>query len=133
MLTNFLSKYLKDRKGNKFYATSHVDAIYDRNGNILGDTLEELQNNSSGSSTGSGSDHSHSKKAWVDRSTGDKVTAWDNKVDKIDGMGWSRENFTTVEKERLQNLTNFDDTALSERIDNIEGEMQNLVTKEYVA
>lgn len=132
MLIDFLSKYLKDRKGNKFYAKSHVDAIYTRDGGVLGDKIEELENNSGGSGmTGSG--HTHSNKSILDSITKDKINSWDNKVDKVDGMGLSQENFTTSEKERLQGLSNYDDTALSERIGNVEQNIPNLATKEYVS
>ena len=131
MLLEFLSKYLRDRKGNKFYAKSHVDAVYTRDGGILGDKIEELENNSGSGATG-GDGHTHSNKSILDNITADKVNSWDNKVDKVDGMGLSQENFTTTEKTRLQGLSNYDDTALSERISNVEQDIPKLATKEYV-
>ena len=38
------------------------------------------------------------------------------KVDKVDGKSLSDENFSFAEKTKLENLENYDDTALSERI-----------------
>lgn len=39
------------------------------------------------------------------------------KVDKVDGMGLSQENFTTVEKTKLTGLSNYDDTAIKASIE----------------
>ena len=127
MLIDFLSKYIKDRKGIKFYAKSHVDAVYTRDGGKLGDKIEELENATDPNS------HTHSNKTILDSITQSKVQNWDNKVDKVNGMGLSQENYTTEEKERLKNLTNFNDTRLSERISALEGTVPNLATKDYVS
>ena len=127
MLIDFLSKYIKDRKGIKFYAKSHVDAVYTRDGGKLGDKIEELENTTDPNS------HTHSNKTILDSITQSRVQNWDNKVDKVNGMGLSQENYTTEEKERLKNLTNFNDTGLSERISVLEGTVPNLATKEYVS
>lgn len=127
MLIDFLSKYIKDRKGIKFYAKSHVDAVYTRDGGKLGDKIEELENATDPNS------HTHSNKTVLDSITQSRVQNWDNKVDKVNGMGLSQENYTTEEKERLKNLTNFNDTGLSERISTLEGTVPNLATKEYVS
>ena len=43
-----------------------------------------------------------------------------NKVDKIEGKGLSTNDYTTEEKNKLAGLSNYDDTALDNRIDNIE-------------
>jgi len=50
----------------------------------------------------------------------DKSTDWNNKVDKVSGKGLSTEDYTTEEKNKLAGLSNYDDTALDNRIDNIE-------------
>ena len=44
------------------------------------------------------------------------------KVDKVEGKGLSTEDFTTELKNRLNSLENYDDTALTERVDAIEGD-----------
>lgn len=43
-----------------------------------------------------------------------------NKVDKIEGKGLSTEDFTTELKNRLNSLENYDDTALEQRVTDIE-------------
>lgn len=45
-----------------------------------------------------------------------------DKIDKVDGMGLSQENFTTELKTKLEGFENYDDTALSQRIADIEGD-----------
>ena len=45
-----------------------------------------------------------------------------NKVDKVNGKGLSTEDFTTELKNRLNNLENYDDTALTSRVNAIEGD-----------
>ena len=46
----------------------------------------------------------------------------DDKVDKVDGMGLSQENFTTDLKTKLDGLENYDDTALAQRVTDIEAD-----------
>ena len=51
----------------------------------------------------------------------DKVkTKLETKVDKIDGKGLSTNDFSNEEKEKLEKLKNYDDSALSERVSTIE-------------
>lgn len=61
--------------------------------------------------------------------------ALDGKVDKEDGKGLSTEDFTTELKEKLNGLSNFDDTGLKEeldgKVDKIEG--SSLVPDEKVS
>lgn len=38
------AKFLKDASGNKFYPIAHTSAIYDENGELLSDVLDELAN-----------------------------------------------------------------------------------------
>ena len=45
-----------------------------------------------------------------------------NKVDKVEGKGLSTEDFTTELKNKLDGLENYDDTALTERVDAIESD-----------
>ena len=60
----------------------------------------------------------------------DKVTEWDNKVSKENGKGLSTNDFTTSEKNKLNNLTNYDDTELNSRVTNIEDLIPEEATKE---
>ena len=45
--------------------------------------------------------------------TNEKKAEWDNKVDKVEGKGLSTEDFTTTLKGKLEGLSNYDDTELS--------------------
>lgn len=57
----------------------------------------------------------------ADTALEEKITANEQaiatKVDKVDGMGLSQENFTTVEKTKLTGLSNYDDTAIKASIE----------------
>ena len=57
----------------------------------------------------------------ADTALEEKITANEQaiatKVDKVDGMGLSQENFTTVEKTKLTRLSNYDDTAIKASIE----------------
>lgn len=50
------------------------------------------------------------------------------KVDKIAGKGLSTEDYTTEEKTKLAGLSNYDDTALSSRVDNLEDTVGDINT-----
>jgi hypothetical protein len=50
----------------------------------------------------------------------------EQKVDKVEGLGLSEENFTTEDKEKLSGLENYDDTKLKEEI------AETYATKDYV-
>ena len=57
----------------------------------------------------------------ADTALEEKITANEQaiatKVDKVDGMGLSQENFTTVEKTKLTGLSNYDDTAIKASVE----------------
>lgn len=57
----------------------------------------------------------------ADTALEEKITANEQaiatKVDKVDGMGLSQENFTTVERTKLTGLSNYDDTAIKASIE----------------
>lgn len=59
--------------------------------------------------------------ASLDTALEEKITANEQaiatKVDKVDGMGLSQENFTTVEKTKLTGLSNYDDTAIKASVE----------------
>lgn len=52
----------------------------------------------------------------------------DTKVDKEDGKGLSTNDFTTLEKEKLATLENYDDSAISERVGNVETSVTDIQT-----
>lgn len=57
----------------------------------------------------------------ADTALEEKITANEQaiatKVDKVDGMGLSQESFTTVEKTKLEGLSNYDDTAIKASVE----------------
>lgn len=54
----------------------------------------------------------------------------ESKVDKIEGKGLSTEDFTTLLKEKLDSLKNYDDTVLVERIDAIQEVIDTILSKD---
>lgn len=50
----------------------------------------------------------------------------DNKVDKVEGKGLSTEDFTTILKDKLQGLNNYDDTDLSNDIATVERQIASV-------
>ena len=60
--------------------------------------------------------------------TNEKMTAWDNKVDKVSGKQLSTEDFTSALKAKLEGLSNYDDTTLSNAISGLETRLNTLVS-----
>ena len=50
-----------------------------------------------------------------------------DKVDKVDGKSLSTEDFTTTLKQKLEDLQNYDDTAIIEAINKLEGILNTIV------
>lgn len=59
--------------------------------------------------------------------TEEKKTEWDNKVDKVGGKQLSTEDFTSALKTKLEGLSNYDDTELSEALSTLRGDFDKLV------
>lgn len=57
-----------------------------------------------------------------------KKAEWDNKVDKVSGKQLSTEDFTSVLKTKLEGLSNYDDTELSEALSTLRGDFDALVS-----
>lgn len=57
-----------------------------------------------------------------------KKAEWDNKVDKVSGKQLSTEDFTSALKTKLEGLSNYDDTELSEAISTLRGDFDKLVS-----
>lgn len=61
-----------------------------------------------------------------------------SKVDKINGKGLSSNDYTTVEKNKLANLENYDDTLIKSSIQDLEenkvnkSELSDMATKSWV-
>ena len=56
------------------------------------------------------------------------TTAIAGKVDKVTGKGLSTEDYTPAEKAKLAGLSNYDDTALSSRVDDLEDTVGDINT-----
>lgn len=54
--------------------------------------------------------------------------ALNNKVDKVSGKGLSTEDFTTALKEKLQGLTNYDDTTINNAVSSLQSQLNTLVS-----
>lgn len=50
------------------------------------------------------------------------------KVDKVEGKGLSEEDFTTILKQKLEGLSNYDDTGLSNALSTLRGDFDKLVS-----
>lgn len=57
-----------------------------------------------------------------------KKTEWDNKVDKVDGKQLSTEDFTTALKNKLNGLSNYDDTTIGQAIEKLRTDLDALVS-----
>lgn len=57
------------------------------------------------------------------------INSWNNKVDKIVGMGLSEQSFTSEEKAKLAGLTNYSDAAVRQLIANLDEEVQKKADK----
>lgn len=57
-----------------------------------------------------------------------KKEEWDNKVDKVNGKQLSTEDFTTALKTKLEGLNNYDDTELSNAIETLREDFDNIVS-----
>jgi hypothetical protein len=56
------------------------------------------------------------------------ISALNNKVDKVNGKQLSTEDFTTALKNKLNGLSNYDDTDLSDAIETLRGDFDNIVS-----
>lgn len=55
-------------------------------------------------SGGSGETHTHTNKTTLDKIAEEKLTSWDNKVNSVAGKGLSTNDYTTIEKTKLQGI-----------------------------
>lgn len=60
--------------------------------------------------------------------TASDIAGWNNKVDKVSGKGLSTEDFTVALKQKLEGLSNYDDTELSDAVETLRGDFDELVS-----
>lgn len=68
------------------------------------------------------------KTAIPDTSTLATKTELNGKVDKVSGKGLSTNDYTTVEKNKLAGLVNYDDTAIKQQITNLDNKIGDINT-----
>ena len=52
---------------------------------------------------------------------------WGTKQDKVEGKGLSTEDFTTLLKQKLEGLSNYDDTAINQAVASLQSQLNTLV------
>lgn len=60
------------------------------------------------------------------------ITRWNNKVDKVSGMGLSEQSFTVEEKAKLSGLFNYSDTQVRQLISDLETEVDKKANKSEI-
>lgn len=60
--------------------------------------------------------------------TEENISSWNDKVDKVDGKQLSTEDFTTLLKQKLDGLSNYDDTAIQESVSKLRTDLDTLVS-----
>lgn len=60
--------------------------------------------------------------------TDENISSWNNKVDKEDGKQLSTEDFTTLLKQKLDGLSNYDDTEISQAVSKLRTDLDTLVS-----
>lgn len=62
------------------------------------------------------------------RITDENISSWNNKVDKVEGKQLSTEDFTTLLKQKLDDLSNYDDTAIQASVAQLRTDLDTLVS-----
>lgn len=65
--------------------------------------------------------------------TDENISSWNNKVDKVEGKQLSTEDFTTLLKQKLDGLSNYDDTEISQAVETLRGDFDTLVSGDTTA
>lgn len=60
--------------------------------------------------------------------TTEKISSWDDKVDKVSGKQLSTEDFTSALKTKLEGLNNYDDTEIENAIASLQTQFNTLVS-----
>lgn len=89
--------------------------------------LDQVASGNAGGSTTAESDpiFSASPSAKI---TDDNISEWNNKVDKMDGKQLSTEDFTTLLKQKLDGLSNYDDTTINQAVQSLQTQLNTLVS-----
>lgn len=90
------------------------------------DSIEDLEEIREGASKGATALQEHQDISNL-ATKNDVSQGFDKKVDKVEGKGLSTEDFTTILKDKLQGLNNYDDTDLSNAISSLQEQFNILV------
>ena len=114
------------QNGEKVWLKGHAQAIYMSDGSTVEDAINSIQTDIGGGIVSETDPiFSASPAASI---TEEKKTEWDNKVDKVSGKGLSTEDFTSALKTKLEGLSNYDDTELSNALSTLRGDFDKLVS-----
>lgn len=116
---------------NSKYTGAEVEALLDASGNKQ-DKIEDLETIREGASKGATALQSVPAEYVTETELTNKgyatTSALNNKVDKVSGKQLSTEDFTSTLKTKLEGLSNYDDTELSEALSTLRGDFDKLVS-----
>lgn len=133
-------KDIKDRHtGELVYPRTHVSAVVLSSDSTLEDLVEvkqdkinDLDTIRAGAAKGATALQSVPSEYVTETELSNKgyatISALNNKVDAINGKQLSTEDFTTALKNKLEGLSNFDDTELSNAISTLRGDFDKIVS-----
>lgn len=115
-----------EQNGEKVWPKGHAKATFMSNGTTVEDAINSIQTGAVGGVVSETDPiFSASPAASI---TEAKKTEWNNKVDKISGKQLSTEDFTSALKTKLEGLSNYDDTELSNALSTLRGDFDKLVS-----
>ena len=138
-----MSRKIKDIKdkhtGELVYPRTHVSAVVLSSDSTLEDLIEvkqdkinDLDEIRAGAAKGATALQSVPSEYVTETELSNKgyatISALNNKVDAINGKQLSTEDFTTALKTKLEGLSNYDDTELSDAISTLRGDFDNIVS-----
>lgn len=112
-----------EHNGEKVWIKGHAKAIYMSDGSTVEDTINNIQ--TGGITTETDPIFSASPAAGI---TDENISSWNDKVDKVDGKQLSTEDFTTLLKQKLEGLSNYDDTSIQETVSKLRTDLDTLVS-----
>lgn len=114
-----------EQDGEKVWIKSHAKATFLSDGSTVEDVINNIQTGEGGITTETDPIFSASVAAKI---TNENITSWNNKVDKVDGKQLSTEDFTTLLKQKLDGLSNYDDTEISQAVSKLRADLDALLS-----
>lgn len=107
------------------YFKGHAKATYMSDGRSVEEAINQVGTGGGGVVVETDPIFSASAAAKI---TDNNISAWNNKVDKVDGKQLSTEDFTTLLKQKLEGLSNYDDTEIQEAVSKLRTDLDTLVS-----